>query len=112
MAARAREHQSTGYQPRHRTEGAFRRVSTRAPCPICGKPDGCRVLADGGIQCMRAESAIPCRPGGWMHWPDGSDWGARGDRAPFAPPRPSRKADPDRLDALYSAILGWFGLDD
>ncbi len=102
MAAPAPEHQPAGYQPRHRTHGAFRRVSGRDPCPICGKPDWCRVFEDGGVQCMRVESVTPCRSGGWMHWPDGPVWAAQRERAAFAPSQPSRKADPERLHVLYS----------
>lgn len=47
------------------------RVTRRAPCPICAKPDYCGVTEDGTLaHCMRVESDRPCRSaksGGWFH---------------------------------------------
>lgn len=48
--------------------GSWRRVSSREPCPICGKPDWCGVARDGPVAvCMRVSSATPTRNGGWSH---------------------------------------------
>ena len=52
---------------------SFHRVNRHDPCPICGKTDWCRTFEDGGVECMRVESPVSCRSGGWMHYPDG-DW--------------------------------------
>ena len=46
---------------------SFTRVSKEHRCPICDKPDWCRVFADGGIECMRVPSDKPAKSGGWMH---------------------------------------------
>jgi len=45
----------------------FTRVSKAQPCPVCKKPDWCRVFADGWVECMRARSDKPAKSGGWMH---------------------------------------------
>ncbi len=46
---------------------SYTRVSKLVPCPICKKPDWCRVFADGWVECMRVQSAKPAKSGGWMH---------------------------------------------
>ena len=46
---------------------SFSRVSTFKPCPICQKPDWCRVFGDGWAECMRVQSDRPAKSGGWMH---------------------------------------------
>ena len=44
------------------------RVSGRAPCPVCGKPDWCGVSADGvWCVCMRVESGRRSRNNGYVH---------------------------------------------
>ena len=43
------------------------RVSKSQPCPVCKKPDWCRVFADGWVECMRVPSDKPAKSGGWMH---------------------------------------------
>lgn len=55
------------------SSAAFHRVNRQNPCPICGKHDWCRTFEDGGVECMRVESPVSCKSGGWMHYPDG-DW--------------------------------------
>ena len=42
-------------------------VTTKSPCPICGKTDWCQI-GDKSIKCMRVESRTPCRTGGWYHF--------------------------------------------
>ena len=49
----------------------FSRVTKQQPCPVCKKPDWCRVFADGFAECMRVQSGKPAKSGGWMHRPDG-----------------------------------------
>ena len=46
---------------------SFIRVSPFKPCPICKKPDWCRVFSDGWAECMRVHSDRPAKSGGWMH---------------------------------------------
>lgn len=46
---------------------SFTRVSKSHPCPVCKKPDWCRVFADGWVECMRVQSDRPAKSGGWMH---------------------------------------------
>ena len=45
----------------------FTRVTKQQPCPVCKKPDWCRVFADGWAECMRVQSDKPAKSGGWMH---------------------------------------------
>ncbi len=45
----------------------FTRVSRAQPCPICNRPDWCRVFGDGWAECMRVQSDKPAKSGGWMH---------------------------------------------
>jgi hypothetical protein len=46
---------------------SFERVSKTHPCPVCKKPDWCRVFGDGWVECMRVQSDRPAKSGGWMH---------------------------------------------
>ena len=46
---------------------SFTRVSKKSPCPVCKKPDWCRVFADGWVECMRVQSGKPAKSGGFMH---------------------------------------------
>ena len=46
---------------------SFTRVSKSQPCPVCQRPDWCRVFADGWIECMRVQSDQPAKSGGWLH---------------------------------------------
>ena len=45
---------------------SFKRVTKLNPCPVCKKPDWCRVFADGWVECMRVQSAKPAKSGGWL----------------------------------------------
>src|SRR5512137_1184728 len=62
---------------------SFRRVSKASPCPVCKKPDWCRVFADGWAECMRLQSDKPAKSGGWM-------WRLRGESTPHPSPLPVR----------------------
>ena len=48
---------------------SFTRVSKSHPCPVCKKPDWCRVFADGWVECMRVQSDRAAKSGGFMHRP-------------------------------------------
>ena len=48
---------------------SFTRVSKANPCPVCKKPDWCRVFGDGWVECMRVQSDRPAKSGGFMHRP-------------------------------------------
>ena len=45
----------------------WKRVTRANVCPICGKPDWCRVFGDGWAECMRITSEHEAKSGGWMH---------------------------------------------
>ena len=45
---------------------SFTRVSKSHPCPVCKKPDWCRMFGDGWVECMRVPSDTPAKSGGWM----------------------------------------------
>jgi len=47
---------------------SYTRVNKLNPCPVCKKPDWCRVFADGWTECMRVQSEKPAKSGGWLHW--------------------------------------------
>ena len=66
---------------------SFSRVTKQQPCPVCKKPDWCRVFADGWVECMRVQSDKPAKSGGWMH--------SQRDRQCLLPPV-SRPAAPPR----------------
>ena len=46
---------------------SYTRVNKLNPCPVCKKPDWCRVFADGWAECMRVQSDRPAKSGGWLH---------------------------------------------
>lgn len=86
-------------------------VSRHTPCPVCGKPDWCRISADGAWAiCRRVDT------GGGMHKQDkgGAEyWLYRLDGSSLQPrpaveaPPPSRAAcaDTGTLDRVYRALL-------
>jgi hypothetical protein len=44
------------------------RVTAKAPCPVCRRPDWCGVSSDGRFAvCMRVPSDQPTRNGGYLH---------------------------------------------
>ena len=71
----------------------FTRVTKQQPCPVCKKPDWCRVFADGWAECMRVQSDRPAKSGGWMHWQDGQR-----PRA-YSPSLPSRCSPTPTINA-------------
>ena len=64
---------------------SFTRVTMQERCPVCGKPDWCRVFADGWAECMRVQSERPAKSGGWMH-------GLRDQPLRLLPPPPRSQA--------------------
>lgn len=68
----------------------FTRVTKQQPCPVCKKPDWCRVFADGWAECMRVQSDKPAKSGGWMH------------RQGLLPPGPRRYVPPPPKPAVPS----------
>ena len=62
---------------------SFTRVSKSHPCPVCKKPDWCRVFGDGWVECMRVQSDRPAKSGGWM-------WRLRAESTPHPSPLPDR----------------------
>lgn len=75
------------------------RVSTKEPCPICGKPDFCGVSADRTVAvCMRTQSDRETKNGGWLH--------RIRDRPPM-PTRPLPPPDDSRLAPAIDARAIW-----
>lgn len=51
-----------------RSDNNWVRVSSEAPCPVCGKPDWCVRSGDGSaVLCQRVQSGKRCGDGGWLH---------------------------------------------
>jgi len=76
--------------PRDKTQWV--RVTRARPCPICAKPQWCRVSADGAVvHCCRVESPHPWPgpAGGWVHKLTDS----------LAPPPPVRRPSPSKPPA-------------
>lgn len=67
----------------------WRRVNRETPCPICGRPDWCRI-GTRYVHCMRIESPKPAKNAGWYHPLDASVASA------LPPPE---KAKPRKTDA-------------
>ena len=94
----------------------FNRVTKQQPCPVCKKPDWCRVFADGWAECMRVQSDKPAKSGGWMHWQGQLPPVSRSAATPRCKPTPTINAtrmmrewvaatSPAELDA-FAASLG------
>lgn len=87
---------------------SFERVSRARPCPVCKKPDWCRVFADGWVECMRLQSDRPAKSGGWMH--------RVGDAPSRYIPTPPRIAvadiDATRIYRLWDAHTSQMQLED
>ncbi|MCI0462086.1 MAG: DUF3854 domain-containing protein [Gemmataceae bacterium] len=91
------------------------RVSQHSPCPVCKRPDWCSTSADGTVaKCMRVEQGCfrskEDKGGGHYYLHRLAD-GSRPE-APL-PPRPgpeAKRADPDTLHAVYTALLGRLAL--
>lgn len=59
------------------------------PCPICGKPDYCTLTINGRFACcMRTESSVPMKNGGWRHKIDSDSLPKRPRKQHIAKKRP------------------------
>jgi len=96
----------------------WRRVTGRAPCPVCGKPDWCLVARDESrAVCMRAESPLPRRGGGWLHaLRPGQISQKQASRRTLAPSAgyalPKKAAPPEILDRVYRGLLNHLTLSE
>ncbi|MEI8291467.1 MAG: toprim domain-containing protein [Verrucomicrobiota bacterium] len=70
---------------------SFKRVTKLNPCPVCKKPDWCRVFADGWVECMRVQSDRPAKSGGWM-WQQPSGLRSSFNTSPAMTPMPTINA--------------------
>lgn len=75
--------------------GEWQRVSRSEPCHVCGKPDYCTRSDDGAECCMRVESKVPMKNGGWLH--------RNGDIQPRPVFRPKRLTDSE-LSARFGPL--------
>jgi len=71
---------------------SFERVSKLHPCPVCKKPDWCRVFGDGWVECMRVQSDMPAKSGGWM-------WRTSSGLRPPSPQRGEGGSKPPTINA-------------
>lgn len=81
------------------------RVTKKSPCPVCRRGDWCGRSADGGVAiCMRVASDRQLKHGGWLH----RLTDAMPSPLPIASPvvTTSPTASPDKLDRVYSSLLG------
>ena len=70
------------------------RVTADNPCPVCGRPDWCRI-GTKSIHCMRLESQRPAKQGGWYH-------AINGATSAELPVEPTKKEKSDaELDAMF-----------
>ena len=82
---------------------SYTRVTKLNPCPVCKKPDWCRVFTDGWVECMRVQSDRPAKSGGWLwqcHLPPAA-----------SPPLPPRVAVPT-INATKLMRGWWTSTDD
>ncbi|MCW5552154.1 MAG: toprim domain-containing protein [Verrucomicrobiae bacterium] len=84
---------------------SFTRVSKSHPCPVCKKPDWCRVFGDGWVECMRVQSDRPAKSGGWMHSQRELSPGRLTPRAPRSAPPPTINATKLMRDWLAATTL-------
>ena len=99
--------------------GGFQEVSTAEPCPVCDKPDWCSRSTDGvNAACRRADGTATPAKAGWRFIESRTDkagavfyaWTSKPERPERPVPRikpngGEKKADPDDLDLVYSALL-------
>lgn len=93
------------------------RVDASNPCPVCNKGDWCRVTADGALAgCMRVETGCFKSKEGqdgsrvFLHrLTNGPRHRADAKRPPVAA---VKRAEPERLHAVYSALLGCLTLSE
>jgi len=93
---------------------SFSRVSKLSPCPICDKPDWCRVFADGWVECMRVPSDKPAKSGGWMHSQGGQcppPTARSRFQSPTVPTINATKLHRDWLSATTPAALAAFAVE-
>jgi hypothetical protein len=104
-----------GHDGNGRARRSWRRVTGKHPCPICGKGDWCSVSADGGlVACRRVEAGCwkaKADKGGtpvYLHRLDGAA------RVALPPPTAAnsgtRRAEPEQLHAVYTALLAGLSL--
>jgi|RhiMetdeSRZDD1v2_1073273.scaffolds.fasta_scaffold50267_6 hypothetical protein len=86
-------------------------ASRHTPCPICGKPDWCRVSTDGGWAiCRRVDTGSGIHKqdkGGAEYWLYRLDGGSLQPRQAIVFPAPLKPAcaDTSTLDRIYRALL-------
>ena len=73
----------------------WHRVTRGNPCRVCGKPDWC-TFQGGTACCMRVESPVPAKNGGWIH------------RDPtLRPPPPTARPDEQPTIDAPALVAGW-----
>jgi hypothetical protein len=102
----------------HNGQADFREATHADPCPVCKKPDWCRIAEDGSVCCCRRVAAggeERADKDGAIYYVHQLATGANGHAA--APPRftladgGGERADPDTLHRVYAALLDQLPLD-
>jgi hypothetical protein len=102
----------------HNGQADFREATHADPCPVCKKPDWCRVAEDGSVCCCRrvaADGEERTDKDGAIYYVHQLAAGANGHAT--APPRftladgGGERADPDTLHRVYAALLDQLPLD-
>ena len=94
------------------TRRQFRTLTASQPCPICRRPDWCRVSTDGDLALCRRVNDGTAKV---RHYKDGGEYycyrlhGAATPgplpEATVVPETEAKRADPDTLHRVYSAML-------
>jgi hypothetical protein len=79
------------------SDGIWPHATKQEPCPVCGKPDWCR-FGDRATVCMRVQSTIPAKGGGWYHFhKDVNSTGQSYSPTNRKPSPPARPIDAGRM---------------
>lgn len=76
---------------RNNLKDEWRRVTKDSPCVCCQSSDWCMISTSGDVNCMRVESPLPMKSGGWIHK-------AKDDLPKYVPSKP--KEPEIKLDCL------------
>ena len=79
---------------------AWREVSKREPCPVCGKPDWCGCGSDGAARCMRGGETPP----GYRFVRDDPDGGRVFIRTEAAPSTNGRGVKATKSKTVYATV--------
>src|SRR5690348_445016 len=96
---------------------AWVEASPARPCPVCDKPEWCRIRSDGRlVACRRQESGCykskTDKNGGPVYLHRVGEEPLPNTAPPKAPGPRTKRADPDVLHQVYAALLAALPLRD